>query len=135
MIFPFIENKLNILRLKKNSNCTTALGFLELLQNLRWVIIQDCAILTKQEKREHVLFNMFPHIFKSELFHDFSNKMMEHVSHCEKKNPLSQSVDLVLPGVKSCLKIKQMLFMKMVKVLKKWMLIFVIWQNLLKPKM
>jgi len=104
MIFPFIENKLNILRLKKNSNCTTALGFLELLQNLRWVIIQDCAILTKQEKREHVLFNMFPHIFKSELFHDFSNKMMEHVSHCEKKNPLSQSVDLVLPGVKSCLK-------------------------------
>ena len=28
MIFPFIESKLNILRLKKNSNCTTSLGFL-----------------------------------------------------------------------------------------------------------
>ena len=42
MIFPFIENKLNILRLKKNFNCTTVLWFLELLQNLRWVIIQDC---------------------------------------------------------------------------------------------
>ena len=66
MLFPFIENKLNILRLKMNSNCTTALGFLELLQNLRLVIIQHCAILTKQEKREHFIFKIFPRIFKSE---------------------------------------------------------------------
>ena len=65
MIFPFIENKLNILRLKKNSNCTTSLKFLELLQNLRWVMIQDCAVLIKKEKCEHVIFNMFPHIFIS----------------------------------------------------------------------
>ena len=103
MIFPFTENKLNILRLKKNSNCTTALGFLELLQNLRWNIIQDCAILTKQEKREYVVFYMFPRIFKFELFDDYFNKMMDHLAHCE-KNPLSQSIDTVLPGVKNYLK-------------------------------
>ena len=46
---------------------------------------------------------MFPHIFKSELFHDYSNKMMEHFAYCE-KIPLSQSKDNVLPGVNSCLK-------------------------------
>ena len=40
----------------------TALGFLELLQNLRWAIIQDCAVLTKKEQRGHVIFAMFPHI-------------------------------------------------------------------------
>lgn len=50
MIFPFIENKLNILRFKKNSNYTIA---------LRWVIIQDCAILVNKEEREYVIFNIF----------------------------------------------------------------------------
>ena len=38
MIFTFIENKLDMLRLTKEE-CPTAKGFLELLQNLRWVII------------------------------------------------------------------------------------------------
>ena len=60
MIFNFIENKLDIIRLKKDN--PTALGFLELLQNLRWVIIQDCAVLTKKEQRDHIIFAMFPHI-------------------------------------------------------------------------
>ena len=46
---------------------------------------------------------------------------MEHVAHCDLKNPLSQSIDIGLPGVKRCLKIKQMIFTKMVKVLRKLM--------------
>ena len=61
---------------------------------------------------------MFPHIFKYKLFHEYSNKGMDYVAHCQ-KNPLSQSIDTVWPGVKSCLKNKQILFIKMIKVLKK----------------
>ena len=41
IIFHFIENKLNIILLKKTSN-PTGLGFLETLQNFKSVIIQDC---------------------------------------------------------------------------------------------
>ena len=102
MIFTFIENKLDMLRLTKEE-CPTAKGFLEMLQNLRWVIIQDCAVLRKKEQREHVIFEMFPHIFKSDLFQDFSEKMMDYLEFCEKKDPLAQSIDNVLPGVKQCL--------------------------------
>ena len=47
MIFTFIENKLDMLRLTKEE-CPTAKGFLELLQNLRWVITRDCAVLKKK---------------------------------------------------------------------------------------
>ena len=49
---------------------------------------------------------MFPHIFKSELFDDYSNKMMDYhyLTHCKKKDSPSQSIDTVLPGVKRCLK-------------------------------
>ena len=103
MIFPFIENKVNILRLKKNSNCTTTLGFLELLQNLRWVIIQDCAVLTKQEKGKHVVFNIFPHIFKSELCDYYSNKIMDYHAHCEKRSTASVYCHC-FTSCKSCLK-------------------------------
>ena len=82
MIFTFIKNKFDMLRLIKEE-CPTAKGLLELLQNLRWVIIQDCAVLKKKEQREHAIFEMFPHIFKSNLFQDFSKKMMDYLGFCE----------------------------------------------------
>ena len=83
MIFPFIDNKLKILNLKKCPN-PTALRFLEMLQNLRSVIIQDCATLTL--KLKHVILNKFPHIFKSDLFLNYSNKMMDYLDFCEKNS-------------------------------------------------
>ena len=34
-------------------------------------------LLTKQEKHKHVVCNVFPHICKSELFDDYSNKTID----------------------------------------------------------
>ena len=86
MIFTFIENKLDMLRLT-TEECPTAKRFLELSQNLRWVIIQDCTVLKNKEQREHAIFEMFPHIFKFDLFQDFSKKMMDYLG--ERKDTLA----------------------------------------------
>ena len=57
----------------------------------------------KRRKREDIIFSMFPRMFKSELFLDYSNKIMDYLGNCE-KNPLAQSIDNVLPGVEQCFK-------------------------------
>ena len=60
---------------------------------------------------------MFPHIFKSELFLDYYNKMIDYLIFCE-KHTLAKSIDNVLLVVKNISNTKQMIFMIMGKVLK-----------------
>ena len=75
-----------------------------MLKNLRCVIIQDCAVFTKKISAIMLSFDVFPHILKSDLFQNYSNKMMnDRVSW---KKTLSQSIDNILPGVKECIKIQ-----------------------------
>ena len=79
------KNKLQTVNPNDNS---TAYAFLMLMKKLRWVIIQDCAILLGKYKRKYFIFEMYKSIFESEIFLDYH---------------LIASVEGVLPGVKLCL--------------------------------
>ena len=52
------------------------------------------------EKGEYVIFDIFPHIFISELFLDDSKQMIGYLIFCERKYHLAESIDNILPGVK-----------------------------------
>ena len=100
MLFPWIENKLQTVNPNDNS---TAYAFLMLMKNLRWVIIQDSAILLGKYKRKHFIFKKYKSIFESELFLDYQRKMLIHVTTNKDKDSFIASVEGVLPGVKQCL--------------------------------
>ena len=97
LLFPWIENKLLTVNPSDNS---TAYAFLMLIKNLRWVIIQDSAILLGKYKRKHFIFKKYESIFESELFLDYQRKMLIHVTTNKDKDSFIASVEGVLPGVK-----------------------------------
>ena len=57
-----------------------------------------CCSYLKKEKRDHVIFDMFPPIFKSELFLNNSNEMINYLCFCG-KYLLFQSINIFLLGV------------------------------------
>ena len=57
----------------------TARAFLNLLKNLRWVILQDSAVLMGCYNRNHFIFNNQRDVFDSPLFNDFQNKLLSHI--------------------------------------------------------
>ena len=72
MLFPWIEDSMDKISSKFN---LTVIGFLTLLKNLRWLNIQDCAVLIGVHNRCHVLFRDMKEIFKSKLLIDYTYKM------------------------------------------------------------
>jgi len=100
LLFPWIENKLQTVNPNDNS---TAYAFLMLMKNLRWVIIQDSAILLGKYKRKHFIFKKYKSIFESELFLDYQRKMLIHIDSNKDQDSLMASVEGVLPGVKQCI--------------------------------
>ena len=68
-----------------------------MLKNLRWVILQDSAVLMGLYNRNHFIFNNQRDVFDSPLFHDFQNKLLSHI----KKNELvkDETIENCLPGV------------------------------------
>ena len=67
------------------------------LKNLRWVLLQDAAILIKVHGRSHCIFNIFEDIFQSELFNDYADKVLQYMD--EANDPNDISIENVLPGV------------------------------------
>ena len=96
MIFPWIER---ILGDEQIHSYETAKAFLVFLRNLRWVILQDAAVLTKVHGRKHILFDSFPNIFKSDLFNDYAGKLLEYLD--ASFDPNDVDIQTVLPGVLS----------------------------------
>ena len=76
----------------------TAWGFLSLLKSLRWVVLQDTAILLGENKRNHYIFRSQPEILASPVFLDFQTKMLAHISFTSENDPNSPCIDTVLPG-------------------------------------
>ena len=76
----------------------TAAGFLSLMENLRWVILQDAAVLLS-EGREHYIFSQNPAIFNCHSFKDFQSKLLLHIEDHKRDDTFNATLDSVLPGV------------------------------------
>ena len=59
--------------------------------------MQDAAVLTKVHGRKHILFDSYPNIFKSDLFNDYADKLLEHLD--ASFDPNDVDIQTVLPGV------------------------------------
>ena len=57
----------------------TAQYFFNYLRNLRWVILQYCAIMIGKNKRKHFIFEHMSELFESDMFKDYTEKMMVHL--------------------------------------------------------
>ena len=93
-IFPWVDDVLNDNGITKFD---TAKSFLELLRNLRWVILQDAALLTTVYGRKHCMFSNSPEIFESDLFKDYANDLQRHMN--ASIDPNDVNIETVLPGV------------------------------------
>ena len=93
-IFPWLETILNDVRLK---DFPTAKGFLTLLMNLRWVLLQDSAILIKVHGRTHSMFQCNLNIFNCGLFDDYARELQKHMDDATDPNDIN--IDTLLPGV------------------------------------
>ena len=59
----------------------TAKMFFTLLKNLRWIILQDAAVLIGVHNRKHSLYDSMSAIFQSKEFKSFTSLMMIHMNH------------------------------------------------------
>ena len=69
--FPWVESAEKTL---KDGENPTARAFLNLLKNLRWVILQDAAVLKGKYNRHHFIFTNQRDVFESSLFLDFQRR-------------------------------------------------------------
>ena len=97
LIFPWLDAHID--KMEGTKGLHTAWGFLSLLKSLRWVILQDAAVLMGENKRDHYIFKNHPEIFASPAFLDYQTKMLAHISYSSKNDPNAACVDTVLPGV------------------------------------
>ena len=116
MIFPWIEDAMDKISSKFNP---TAIGFLTLLKNLRWVIIQDCAVLIGVHNREHILFKDMNEIFKSKMFIDYTYKMKVYLKNDVEMNIHSSMISSILPDIKCYVKENTKAIIKTDKSIKK----------------
>ena len=99
LLFPWVDEALKD---TMNTSNHTAYGFLSLLKNLRWVILQDAAVMMAKSNRSHYLYDeMFKDVFQSKTFQDYSKKMADHLGVQEKMDPnkLGTLTETVLPYV------------------------------------
>jgi hypothetical protein len=99
MIFPWIEEAKEKL-LENDPQCQrrTAIAFLDLMEKLRIVILQDTAVLIEDDRRSrHKLF-WEVEVFSSSLFKDFRDEMRSALSQVT--DPTNTALSTVLPGVK-----------------------------------
>ena len=94
-IFPWIEGVLENSDLEARA---TARGFLNYLINLRWVILQDAAVLMAKG-RKHFIYDHLSEVFGSDLFKDYQVKMMAHLDRQTHNAPDKAKLDTLLPGV------------------------------------
>ena len=92
MIFPFIEEAQETINVENR----TARSFLQLLQRLRSVILQDAASFILSDRWSHYVFQNLD-VFKTRAFSTFASELRTRIS--EAIDPADASVESVLPGV------------------------------------
>ena len=75
----------------------TANRFLEMLVNMRWVILHDYAVLIRKNIRNRFIITHIPEIFELAAFIDYSHKLSVHM--VEQDHKYDVRIDVVLPGV------------------------------------
>ena len=95
MIFPWLDTAMEQCDNVKNK---TAAAFLSFMESLRWVILQDAAIMLS-DGREHYIFTHNPDIFNSVVFRDFKTKLLCHIEKFKRDDEFNATLDTVLPGV------------------------------------
>jgi hypothetical protein len=98
-VFPWIENAERKLADSEapEDKRVTAHGFLDMLKNLRQVLLQDVAILM-DAGRKHVAFDQLP-VFRTPEFAAFKMRIVSYVQEADKESPRHASMEVVLPGV------------------------------------
>ena len=72
LLFPWVDEAL---KETLNTSHHTVYGFLSLLKNLRWVILQDAAVMMANSDRSHYVYDkMLKDVFHSDEFKDYSQK-------------------------------------------------------------
>ena len=72
-----------------------------MLKNLRWIILQDAAVLIGVHNRKHSLFDFMPEIFNSKEFKSFTSLMINHLNHSKYDEANEIVIERVLPGINS----------------------------------
>ena len=95
MIFPWLDDAI----IKSNHITNkTATAFLSLMSSLRWVILQDAAVMLS-EGRTHEIFVSNPLIFESNSFLDFQMKLLAYIDKHKRDDRWNATIETVLPGV------------------------------------
>ena len=94
MIFPWIE----MAEITLPEINYTAKQFFTLLKKLRWIILQDTAVLIGVHKRNHSLYDSMPEIFKSKEFKSFTLLMIKHVNHSKYDDQNDRIIERFLPA-------------------------------------
>jgi hypothetical protein len=102
-VFPFVKPCLEKVieaksRSDSQSHLNTAVCFLELLQHLALVFLQDAAamMILHEERKEMALFKHIP-ILQGAKFARFKQKMRQSLANDD--NPLDYTLEAVLPGM------------------------------------
>lgn len=93
-IFPWVESEMDKLQAGEHQ---TARCFLQLLLNLRWVILQDCAVMIGRYKRNHFIFNHMSYVFESTSFKNYTTELLNFLSSNVDTN--DDKVERILPGM------------------------------------
>jgi hypothetical protein len=92
-IFPFIEESRESFN---HLSRPTASVFLDLLERLREVVIQDAAMLISMGRKHAVLH--LP-VFQSQMFYEYRMKMERHLEESISSDPAETSMESAMPGV------------------------------------
>ena len=95
-IFLWIEKLMEATDLTKKP---TARRFLNYMINLRWIILQDYAVLIGQNQRKNLIVDHMNNILQSDLFKDYTDKMLANLDSGIQNDPNAAKIDLLLPGI------------------------------------
>ena len=103
LLFPRVDESIDKVW---NTNNHTAFGFLSLVKKLRWVILQDEAVMIRQYNCTHYIYKQFDKVFESDAFYNCTDHMVEYLKLNEKTDPnkLGTLTDIVLPYANNNLK-------------------------------
>ena len=109
-VFPFVDEQLaKVQQLmasdssrrqlgSSGSHLSTAFYFLQMMKNMRHVVLQDAAVLILNGRR-HTLFDMHP-VFQSSEFADFVELMRAHLRDVEVgRRPFHDQMNSLAPGI------------------------------------
>ena len=73
----------------KNTANRIEFGFLALLKTLRWVILQDIAVITFEYNRTHYIYKQLDKVFESDAFNNYADRIVDHLKLSENTDQTS----------------------------------------------